>query len=373
VVPVAWLRWMGEKGWLGVDLFFVLSGFLIGGILLDHRPAANYYRVFYLRRFLRIVPIYAVLVLPGVLVLAFGLQQYFGGHSIAGQSVGGALLCVFFVQNFAALLPWPLPGYLVPTWSVAVEEQFYLLLPPLVRNVDRKQLLKILIVAIAAAPLLRGVLYCLAGDKAGHAAYTALPCRWDGLLLGVLCAMAYREPAFRSWIAVRLRGARIFWLLAALVSIAWVSLTKDRLDPHLQILGYTMVDAFFAVTLLLAVLNPAGTLHRALGWRGFKPVATISYTLYLLHTPMLGFVESLARYAHVTCDKISWTEFAMGMISLAATVVVSALSWRYFESRMIRLGHGYGYEMPPTGEAGGPKEAGLAGENFPERIRALNS
>lgn len=350
-VPVPWVQWVGEKGWVGVDLFFVLSGFLIGGILLDHRPATNYYRTFYLRRFLRIVPIYAVLVLPGLLILTLGLQRHLSGHLIAGQSAIGAWLCVFFVQNLSPLLPWWPPAYLWPTWSVAVEEQFYLLLPPLVRNLSRRRLLLILLPAIAFAPVLRGLLFLFLGpETAGWAAYTLLPCRWDALLLGVACALAFREPAFRSWFARQLPKVRIGWGISALVSLAWLSATAGRQDPSLEILGYTAIDACFALTLLLAVLSPGGSLHRALGWRGFKPVATTSYALYLLHSPMLGVTESVFRRAHITTsDRINWTHFGMAMVALAATIVVSALSWKYFESRMIRLGHRHPYQMPPAG------------------------
>ena len=225
-VPIPWFDWLVEKGWVGVDLFFVLSGFLIGGILLDHRPSENYYRVFYLRRFLRIVPLYAVLVFPGLLILSCGLQSHFSGHSLAGQSAIGAWLCVFFVQNFGSLFHLDVPQYLAPTWSVAVEEQFYLLLPPLVRNLDRKKLLKILVLAIVSAPLLRGIMILTLGSNAARPCYVLLPCRWDSLLLGVASALAYRHPNFRPWLASRWRSAQIFWLLSMLGSFAWLFCTQ---------------------------------------------------------------------------------------------------------------------------------------------------
>jgi peptidoglycan/LPS O-acetylase OafA/YrhL len=347
-MPIPWFALVVEKGWVGVDLFFVLSGFLIGGILLDNRPAENYYRVFYLRRFLRIVPLYAVLVFPGLLILSCGLQSHFSGHSLAGQSAVGAWLCVFFVQNFGSLFHLDVPQYLAPTWSVAVEEQFYLLLPPLVRNLDRKQILKILMVAIVFAPLLRGIMIMALGSNATRPCYTLLPCRWDSLLLGVACALACRHPNFRPWLASRWREAQIFWLLSILGSIAWLFCTQGRSDPRFQFLGYTWIDLCFACTLLLAVMNPAGRLCRALSLPFFKPIATVSYGLYLLHSPILGIIESLFRFMHIECPRVSWTETGMAMLSMVVTILAAAVSWRFFESRMIALGHHHRYQPPPT-------------------------
>ena len=123
-IPVHWIKAVADAGWVGVDLFFVLSGFLIGGILLDQRAAANYYRVFYARRFFRIVPLYALLVVPGLLVLGLGLQHLFAGNSLGGRAAGGLWFCPFFLQNVGAVLGMSPPNYLGPTWSVAVEEQF---------------------------------------------------------------------------------------------------------------------------------------------------------------------------------------------------------------------------------------------------------
>jgi peptidoglycan/LPS O-acetylase OafA/YrhL len=141
-VPLAGIRRFLDMGWIGVDLFFVLSGFLIGGILLEQRDATNYYRIFYLRRFLRIVPLYTLILLPGLVVLGLGLQAYFAGHSLGDRSAAAIWFCPFFLQNIAWALALIPPTYLLPTWSVAVEEQFYLLLPLLIRKVDRIKLWK---------------------------------------------------------------------------------------------------------------------------------------------------------------------------------------------------------------------------------------
>jgi peptidoglycan/LPS O-acetylase OafA/YrhL len=348
-VPSTGLRHVIEMGWVGVDLFFVLSGFLIGGILLEHRVATNYYRVFYLRRFLRIVPLYALLVLPGLIVLGCGLQSHFSGHSLAGQSAFGMWLCVFFTQNIGSVFGFGIPAYLGPTWSVAVEEQFYLLLPPLVRKLSSKTLLKILVLAILFAPLLRGLLIYKFGEQAAEACYVLLPCRWDSLLLGVVCAFVIRNVNYHEWITHRLRGLQIFWWLLALSSIALLFGSEGRLDPKLGFLGYTLVDAWFASTLLLAVINPHGGLHRGLSLSAFKPIATISYGLYLLQSPMMAVVETCFRFAHLQYAKISWTATGVALVSLAATSVAAIISWKLFESRMIRIGHQHQYQ-PLTAE-----------------------
>jgi peptidoglycan/LPS O-acetylase OafA/YrhL len=351
-IPIASIRYVVEMGWVGVDLFFVLSGFLIGGILLDQRRATNYYRVFYLRRFLRIVPLYALLVVPGLLILGFGLQSHFAGHSLANQSVTGLWLCAFFLQNIGFAFGFYTPAYLGPTWSVAVEEQFYLLLPPLVRNLDAGKLLRILILAIVFAPLLRGILFLMFGDKVIETCYVLLPCRWDSLLLGVVSAIAFRDAKFRAWLGGRLRRLQTLWWLLGAGSIALLFSSAGRLDPKLSIVGYTLIDAWFACTLLLAVTNPPGGLHRFLGLRAFKPVATISYGLYLIQSPMAAVVKSLFHFAHLQSPEIGWTETGVALLSMSLTTVAAALSWKFFESRMIRVGHQYRYQQTVIARAG---------------------
>jgi peptidoglycan/LPS O-acetylase OafA/YrhL len=296
-----------------------------------------------------------LLVVPALVILDFGLQSHFSGHSMANQSVTGMWLCALFLQNVGAVFEFNSPAYLGPTWSVAVEEQFYLLLPPLVRNFDARKLLKILVLAIILAPLLRGILIFACGDSGGNgdivarACYILLPCRWDSLLLGVICAFAYRSVGFEKWIVRQLCGLQIFWCVSGLGSVILLFYSEDRLDPRLGFLGYSLIDVWFACTLLLAVMNPPGGLHRFLSLPAFKPVATVSYGLYLLQSPMAAVFKSLVHLTHLQYPEIGWTAAGVNLLSLSLTGVAAAISWKLFESRMIRIGHQHRYEHPfPT-------------------------
>ena len=138
-------------GWSGVDLFFVLSGFLIGGILLDNRSSDSYFTAFYARRFFRIVPIdFAVLALYG-LVWSLGAgtrtsQIYYVGPPMSWYSY------VTFTNNFWIALHNSMKIFLPPSWSLAIEEQFYLTLPLIVFLVRPKHLAKVVVGAAGRSP-----------------------------------------------------------------------------------------------------------------------------------------------------------------------------------------------------------------------------
>jgi len=343
-VPIGWVRQAGSIGWVGVDLFFVLSGFLIGGILMDQRAATNFYQVFYLRRFFRIVPLYAALVLPGLAVLGLGFQRWFPGHTLGSQANYGLWFCPLFLQNFSEVLGWTVPRYMGPAWSLAVEEQFYLLLPLFIRLVTRRHWLPVLTGAIIAAPLLRGGLLLLLGPHAQPACYILLPCRWDALLLGVLGALAVREPRFIHWFAVGRHWFQWLWGVAGVgcAAVSWRG--TSAMPSPMAFYGYTLFDLFFAVTLLLAVLPGRGWLPGILRQPGLKPIATVSYGLYLLHGPMLAACESLCRWEHITYSDVSWTATGVVLLSLIATAGVATASWHFYESRFVQWGHRYRFK-----------------------------
>src|SRR5580704_9327883 len=198
-----YLQTLFALGWTGVDLFFILSGFLIGGILLEARNSPNYFKTFYVRRVFRIIPIYYLWIVC-LIVLVFVGSQFFSSHMQSGQvpSINWAICAHFlFLQNlstgnYSTLAVW----WLGVTWSLAVEEQFYLVAPLLVRFLSRWRLIAFLSCAVFAAPCCRILVRALAPMWVGTI-YRVTPFRADTLALGVLAAIFWRDPESREWLS----------------------------------------------------------------------------------------------------------------------------------------------------------------------------
>jgi peptidoglycan/LPS O-acetylase OafA/YrhL len=335
--PLAYLLAFGRLSWSGVDLFFVLSGFLIGGILLDARDSANYFRVFYTRRFFRIVPIYAV-----CLAVAFSLG------SLANLSFPGRfawmskdqlpwLPQLLFLQNFwmAQSTNWG-AFTLAVTWSLAIEEQFYLTLPALVRVLSPRRLLVALGAGILAAPALRIVLFVLRPEH-WLSWHVLMPCRADALLLGVLGAVAMRNPACRDWLSRnrRFSSAFLFILLLGMALLTWRASDYRHL-PMLSV-GYTWMALFYLSTLLYALTYHECWIARCMRWRWLGRLGAIAYGVYLFHEIILGTFFSLlwSRPPQLT----SFPEFCVTLLALAVTLLLCRLSWAYFEKPFVQMGH----------------------------------
>ncbi len=300
-------------GWAGVNLFFVLSGFLITGILLDSREKPHYFKNFYGRRLLRIWPVYVLLLLVYYLGLPLVFRDF---HALGQIRTAPWLLYVLLVQNLSTM---PLPGPLVPTWSLAIEEQFYLLWAPAVRLLRHRGLLVALAIVFITSPLVR-----MSGIFRGIPTHTLM--HLDGLALGSLLALALRlwPTSARRWRLIA--GVLLTISLAGAVAVAY-NRTLAFIDTYLA-LG-------FGGLLLLSVLGPDATLlKRALTWRPLRFLGKISYGLYMFHILCFVAMGSLDRHL---LNKGPWGGLALLCVRLVVAVGFATLLWYGFESRILRL------------------------------------
>lgn len=326
-------------GFSGVDLFFVLSGFFIGGILLDHRDSPQLLRSFYLRRGLRIVPLYLVLLASFFVAREIpSLAAVNRGTYFASPIPDWSYFT--FLQNIQmARLRDIGPYWLGPTWSLSVEEQFYLLLPLALLRLNRRQLVVICLVVIVASPLVRITALLHAQNNA--AAVFLLPARADGLSWGVLCAAGIRHAGTVAWLQAHRRC--LAWLLGllglVLVGFTWGRFAADSVA--VVCFGYSVLSIFYALAVIHVACRSWADSPSFLAARPLAAVGLTSYFTYLFHTPVW--------YAmHWLCFNrpplhFSWAAGAVTFASLAVTLLLAWASWRWFEGPLLRFGRRFSY------------------------------
>lgn len=288
------------NGWIGVDLFFVLSGFLIAHHLLSSftkAGAAWSYQRYLWKRALRIMPLY-YFVLAAVILGAFPLYEI-----RQSDLPHRALYHVVFLQDY---LP---ADIVVAFWSLGVEEKFYLLAPLVLAFALRSDRCGVQYAATAAltllSPLLRALTPLWEPDVHSYEAFflvyrSPFHASAETLLVGVLCALVYRDRAQLTWTGNPAAVRGLFWLGA--VPLVWLACSApmlDRIDRFDQVLQPSII-AWCTGALVLAVLlrAPEG---RWLGNRALWPVAILAYSLYLVHLPLLPLAQLLApRWEHAT-------------------------------------------------------------------------
>ncbi len=318
-------------GWCGVDLFFVLSGFLITGILLDTRdePAALGY--FYVRRVLRIFPLYYV-----VLAIFFAIAA----ASHVPLSAANRISALVYLSNFTIGLHGfdAFPRPLVHFWSLAVEEQFYIVWPWLVFWLSRKGLFRLCVACLGTALAVRILLaYGLALPVA---AYALMPARLDPLAAGALIALAARSKGgLLRWrkLLLALGGAGALGLLV----IAAHTRTLIFTVPLVISLAPTCLAAIFSAALVLLLLAPdTSSVSRALS-RGPLPfLGRYSYGLYVVHYPLFFGLRALGLSAQILKkpDGSVLPGIALqGGIAFAVSLVVALISWNLVEERFLKL------------------------------------
>ena len=318
-------------GWLGVDVFFVLSGFLIGSIILTHRESPGFFLSFYARRAARILPIYFVTVFA-----VFASLALVGAGANWTDAPLPLAAYLTFTQNFAMLFGGAAQNlWLTPTWTLAVEEQFYVLAPLVLVVLPRRHVLPFLLACVVSAVIFRASTL-LAG---GHwmASLVLLPSRLDLFACGIVGAHLLNAGALADG---RRDGLlRALPLLAALLLLAIMLVDARAQSQWFKVLT-PLVLGVGAASFILALVRgaPEGRRFRArtLGFLG-----TVSYGLYLIHQPVAGLLHGLILGGRP--DIGTTAELAVTMLALAASIALAWVSWRFLEAPFIRIGRRWRY------------------------------
>lgn len=319
--------------WSGVDLFFVLSGFLIAGILVDNRSASNFYRVFYIRRVCRIFPVYFLLLgaFAGLTLTPLGRSPDFDWLFREPLPLWSY---ASFTQNIIMSLRGDFgANWLGITWSLAVEEQFYLVIPTLVLLLSRRYLAAAFVAGIAMAPILRAV-------EPGFAAYVGTPWRADALLGGAVLALLVRRDGFTAS-AERARPYLYLLLGVFLVGAAYLTLRPSALGP----MQYFFLATMYTLLVLIAYTErDGGWIGRILGSRVLVWFGSLSYGIYMFHQASNGLFHGAV---HGGAPRLESLQDVLLMVAAFATTLLAAVaSFRYFELPILRWGHGFRYHGP---------------------------
>ena len=318
--------------WTGIDLFFILSGFLIGGILLEARESPTYYRTFYIRRAYRILPLYAV-----IIALYWITTPFF---PLTGPPVPAFVYMTLTQNIWVALGRHLTSSWLLVTWTIATEEQFYLVAPAMIKKLSPPRLPLLIAVAVVGALILRIVLY-IATPLDPRATLVLMPARADAFMLGIGAAWLVRDRRGARWLVRRRRWLYLVGLILGMVLLAFTKADWALDTFQMSSIGFTLTSVFYVVLVLLAVSHPDGPVGTFFSLRPLIALGAIAYGLYLFHEPvkeLLHFVFNGQRPRLV-----SWRDAGIDLLAFGITVGIARLSWLRFEKPLVRRGHRYAY------------------------------
>jgi peptidoglycan/LPS O-acetylase OafA/YrhL len=325
LMPPAPVDFFLTHGWLGVDLFFILSGFLITGILLDERNREDYFQSFYRRRACRILP------LAIACLIVYSLVS--GSTDNHGYFVDFALT-LFFCANlnvFFGVLPIPGTGVM---WSLAVEEHFYLIWPLIIRRFSKRSVAFLAAAIVLLSPIARGL--AMRYGVHPQSVYQLSWFRFDGLAMGALLAIFVRSRYFtvrKTWFTA------LGWLAVILVATALLApygalKAKSTLGESLR---YTQAQALFGAAMAVALVHQGSAVtaflrSRFLGW-----TAALSYCLYLIHMSVGSLYIWMLHQAGFS-NRGSLVALLLRYVAVFAfSFALAILSRKYLEGPFLRI------------------------------------
>lgn len=323
-------------GWVGVDLFFVLSGFLITTILYQAKESDGFFRNFYMRRVLRIFPLYY-----GVLLVAFGIAPLFHKVAVDNQWALWLYLTNFVPVNHSSFVHF---------WSLAVEEQFYMVWPAVVFVLNRRALMGVC-GAMMLAALVARIVRVSTGSNA-ELTYYATYCRMDSLAVGALIALVALAP---GGIAALARPAKWVGAIAGAFLVGMYVWNRGFFHPYMpykphvthldggmvvQTVGYSLLGLFFGAVLIRAILaSPDSLFGRIFNSLGLQFFGKYSYGIYVIH----GLIHPLLHHhlPPAAMPKGGGMFFLAlaGRIALGTAVSVAGalLTWHLYEKHFLKL------------------------------------
>ena len=331
-----------EVGWTGVDLFFVLSGFLITGILIDTRLAVNRGTSFYARRILRIFPIYYLVL---ALVLIAQTQSAWLAATADMPTLLDKLSYVFYFKNLAPL--WhhgkASQTFLAHFWSLAVEEQFYFVWPLIVWHLSTKAVYKLCGIALCFTLALR----VIAGRHFGFGPWMDFfpLTRADGLFVGAGLA---------ALLACNYRFSKKLFAVIALpcvLALVVVGLTGYRQfyygGPYMYTIGYSGIAILFGVLIGYCLEYNNAPLTQGLQAKWLRTFGRYSYGIYVFHLPIYFLGDHVAHdVLHMTLPPRGAYSFLYLGLLIAISFSVAWISFNLFEQRFLRLKHHFEPEFP---------------------------
>ena len=331
------LAYLASLGWIGVDAFFVLSGFLITNILLNCKPGFRSVGRFVLRRTLRTWPLYFVVLLVAYLTLR---------HHPAGAQINW-LQHVVFLQNY---IPAFIARSLGPTWSLCIEEHFYLLWPLLVFLLPRRHLAWVLAAIFCSLPLLRywGLHHAFTYKQL----YTETQFHLDGLVAGSLVALMvswYRVPP-----RTMIRAAYACLVIGAGTAILGFWSNWSVITGHNVVFGFTSLAIAFAGLLIFLLHSDTSMLSRVFRAGPLLYCGRISYGIYLLHDGLIAFLRRFDL--HRVLGSMADSSMVVILLRVALSIGVASLSYRFYEAP-----HPSPQGSPQVTEGGPPMPSSRAG------------
>jgi peptidoglycan/LPS O-acetylase OafA/YrhL len=322
-------------GWCGVDLFFVLSGFLITGILIDSRGSERYFTSFYARRTLRIFPLYYLVAFLSLVVLP-RFPAWF--DLLAGAGAPSTQWPYWlYLTNFAiADRNQFLHGVLDITWSLAIEEQFYLLWAGVVWLCPPKALGWLCGAVVVGAPVAR--MMALTAGATDIGIYVLPWYRADALATGGLIAWLVHRGHLPALAPSAPRGAML--ALAGIVIVAASDGETWWWGESMHRVGYSLIAMAGAGMLIAALTQPADHWWpRALSTPPLRAFGKYSYCLYLIHLPVMRTVRAFVLGPEAfTAFGSAWLgQITFYVLATAPAFAIAWLSWRFFEAPVLRL------------------------------------